>query len=138
MGVKGDPTTIAAQHGKVVVLLFWTRECINCKHNLLYWNAWAKQFRGTDVTVLSVHTPELPEEHSISAVREFAKDHIDFPVLTDNDEHTWDAYGIEYWSTEILIDKQGRIRNEYVGEVGGDGEYITIQKRIAQLRSEKI
>ncbi len=32
--LNGAPTTLAAQKGKVVVLLFWTRACINCKHNL--------------------------------------------------------------------------------------------------------
>ena len=41
--VSGAPTTIAAQKGRVTVLLFWTRGCINCKHNLGFWNDWARQ-----------------------------------------------------------------------------------------------
>jgi peroxiredoxin len=68
---NGQPTTIAAQRGKVVVLLFWTRGCINCKHNLGYWNDWARRYHGTDVTVLSIHTPETPGEHSVPSVRRF-------------------------------------------------------------------
>ena len=31
--VNGAPTTLAERLGKVTVLLFWTRDCINCKHN---------------------------------------------------------------------------------------------------------
>ena len=67
--LNGPETTLDAQKDKVVVLLFWTRDCINCKHNLGYWNDWAKRYSGTDVAVLSVHTPETclvarPRRHS--------------------------------------------------------------------------
>ena len=112
--VGGAPTTIAAQKGRVTVLLFWTHGCINCKHNLGIWNDWARKYRGTDVTVLSVHTPETAEEHDIAGVRRFVRDwNLQFPVLTDNSEQTWDAYGVEYWPSEFLIDKQGRIRYRF-------------------------
>jgi peroxiredoxin len=93
--VNGQPTTIAAQRGKVVVLLFWTRGCINCKHNLGYWNDWARRYRGTDVSVLSVHTPETPGERSVSGVRRFVRERgLQFPVLIDNASQTWDAFGV--------------------------------------------
>ena len=62
--LNGPATTLAAQKGKVIVLLFWTRDCINCKHNLGYWNDWAKKYGGTDVAVLSVHTPETRFERA--------------------------------------------------------------------------
>lgn len=138
--INGAPTTIAAQRGKVTVLLFWTHQCINCKHNLGYWNDWAKKYKGTDVTVLSVHTPELAAERVIGNVRGFVKERgIQFPVVTDNDMKTWDAYGVQAWPTEILIDKAGNIRYEFNGELNWDnsGEYKTVQKLIEKLRAEK-
>src|SRR5579862_875382 len=91
--VNGAPTTIAAQKGKVVVLLFWTYECINCEHNLGFWNDWAKEYKNSDVAVISVHTPELPAERVHANVRAFASEHrLVFPVITDNNAATWRAY----------------------------------------------
>lgn len=138
--VNGAPTTLAAQRGKVTVLLFWTRDCINCKHNLGYWNDWAKTYRGTDVSVISVHTPETRYERSVDVTRRFASQHgLQFPILVDNDEKTWNAFRVESWPTEILIDKRGQVRAEYAGELNwqGSGEYKTVQAKIEQLRREQ-
>ena len=139
--LNGPETTLAAQKGKVVVLLFWTRDCINCKHNLGYWNDWAQKYRGTDVTVLSVHTPETRFERSPDTTTRFARERgLRFPIIVDNDAHLWKAYGIESWPTEILIDKQGRIRAEYAGELNWEGnrEYKTVQAQIEKLRHEQV
>ncbi len=132
--------TLAAQRGKVTVLLFWTRDCINCKHNLGYWNTWAKTYQGTDVSVISVHTPETRFERSVDGTRRFAAQHgLQFPILVDNEEKTWSAFGVESWPTEILIDKRGQVRAEYAGELNwqGSGEYKTVQAKIEQLRREQ-
>ncbi len=138
--VNGAPTTVAAQRGKVVVLLFWTHQCINCKHNLGYWNEWAKKYRGTDVTVLSVHTPETASERRIANVRRFVKERaLLFPVVTDNDSQSWNAFGVQSWPTEILIDKGGRVRAKYEGELNwqGSGEYKVVAQKIEALRAER-
>lgn len=138
--VNGSPTTIAAQKGRVVVLLFWTHQCINCKHNLGFWNDWANTYRGTDVTILSVHTPETSSERVIANVRRFVKERgLQFPVVTDNSNATWDAYNVGAWPTEILIDKQGRIRYQFEGELNWDGSHEDrkVVALIEQLRSER-
>ena len=138
--LNGPATTLAAQKGKVVVLLFWTRDCINCKHNLGYWNDWARKYQGSDVAVLSVHTPETPAERSPSGTARFARDRgLRFPVVVDNDARIWNAYGIQSWPTEVLIDRQGRVRAEYAGELNwqGSGEFRVVERRIEELRAEK-
>ncbi len=137
--LNGPATTLAAQKGKVVVLLFWTRDCINCKHNLEYWNDWAKKYSGTDVAVLSVHTPETRFERVPAATSRFAREHgLRFPILVDNDARVWNAYGVQSWPTEVLIDRQGWIRAEFAGELNwqGSGEYKTVGRRIEALRAE--
>lgn len=137
--VNGGSTTIAAQKGKVVVLLFWTYECINCEHNLGFWNDWAKEYKNSDVAVISVHTPELPSERVHANVRAFCSERrLVFPVVTDNNAETWRAYGIQYWPSEVLIDKAGRIRYIFGGELNwqGSGEYKTVHRLIEQLRRE--
>jgi thiol-disulfide isomerase/thioredoxin len=137
--VKSQPTTIAAQKGKVTLLAFWTHQCINCKRTIPYWNDWAKKYGGTDVSVLSVHTPEIPEERKIENVRRFVQTKgIVFPVLTDNDYASWNAYKVDAWPTTILIDKQGRIRGRWVGELNYDnsGQYRQVVAAIEALRKE--
>jgi thiol-disulfide isomerase/thioredoxin len=137
--INTAPQTIQDQHGKVTVLCFWTHLCINCKRTIPFWNAWAKEYRGKDVAVISVHTPETDSERQIAHVRSFVQERgLAFPVVTDNDEKTWDAYGIRSWPTTILIDKQGRVRYQFEGELNweGSGEYRTVHALIEKLRAE--
>lgn len=140
----GEPTTLAANRGKVVLLTFWTNQCINCKRTLPYWNHWAKKYgaagKSSDVAVVSVHTPELASERLLSGVQESVKRNgILFPVLTDNASKNWNAYNVQVWPTTILIDKQGRIRNRWEGELDWEnsGEYKRVGTAIEALRREK-
>lgn len=138
--LNSKPTTIAANKGKVIVLTFWTFGCINCKRTLPFWNTWARRYAETDVTVLSVHTPELEFERKPENVRAFLKEKgIVFPVLTDNDYRSWRAFGVQAWPTTILIDKQGRIRGRWEGELdwNNSGEYTRVEQAIEALRKEK-
>ncbi len=139
--VNGVPTTLAAQKGKVVVLAFWTHQCGNCKATLPYWNGWADKYgKNGDVAVLSVHTPELPAERSPEAVRAFVRERgIRFPVVTDNDSKIWNAYHVQAWPTTILIDKQGRVRGRWEGELNwqNSGEFRRVEQGIEMLRKEK-
>ena len=137
----GSPVSIAAQQGKVVLLTFWTHGCINCKRTLPYWNGWAKQYssKSSGVTVVSVHTPELDFERVPANVRRFVKEkELAFPVVIDNEAASWNAYKVDAWPTTILIDKQGRIRNRWVGELNyeNSGDYKKVAAQIEALRGE--
>ncbi len=46
--------------GNVVLVDFWTRECINCQHTLPYVRDWANKYRAAGLVVIGVHTPEYP------------------------------------------------------------------------------
>ncbi len=138
---NGAPTTIADQRGKVVLLAFWTHECINCQRTIPFWNNWVKRYgKASGVTVLSVHTPELASERKIENVRRYTREKgIVFPVVTDNDYASWKAYNVNAWPTTILIDKQGRVRDRWEGELGYEksGEYRNVERAIEALRKEK-
>ena len=139
--VNSAPTTLQAQRGKVVLLGFWTRECINCKHVTPYWNEWFERFgRAGDFTVLSVHTPELPEERTLAGVRAAVREKgLRFPVVTDNSRQDWTRFGIEAWPTTLLIDKHGRIRDRWEGELNyeNSGLFQRVQAEIEALRHER-
>jgi hypothetical protein len=81
-----------------------------------------------------VHSPEFDEERSIANLRsKVASLGIRYPVVTDNDYETWNAYKVEAWPTVFLLDKRGRIRFMHVGE----GAYDKTEQLIQQLLAEK-
>ena len=59
----------------------------------------------------------------VDAVERFE---ITYPVALDNDRKTWRAYNQRYWPTTYLIDKNGRIRYQHIGEYtrGSDLEAV--------------
>lgn len=130
---------------RVTILTFWTHGCINCRRTIPFWNDWAKRFatregKTSDVAIVSVHTPETRSERSTASVRRFVKEKgILFPVVTDNSSMLWDAYNVQAWPTTILIDKQGRIRGHWEGELDfeSSGEFKKVEKTIEALRREK-
>jgi hypothetical protein len=57
------------------------------------------------------------------AVKRFG---ITYPVIIDSDHGTWNAYENNYWPRFYLIDTQGYIRYDHIGE----GDYDQIEKLI--------
>jgi thiol-disulfide isomerase/thioredoxin len=121
------PVTLAEQRGKVVLLEFWTFGCINCQRTIPFVQEWQAQYEGDDFTVISIHYPEFAYEREIDNVRDaLARYDITYPVAIDNDRLTWRAYNQRYWPTTYLIDKNGRIRYQHIGEFsrGADQEAV--------------
>lgn len=130
----GDkPLSLKGLRGHVVLVDFWTYSCINCIRTLPYLNAWYRKYRSKGFTIVGVHTPEFPFEHSAANVAQaVSQNGIEYPVVQDNDYGTWDAYHNEYWPAEYLIDAQGRIRLADFGE----GDYEAKQAAIRDLLAE--
>jgi thiol-disulfide isomerase/thioredoxin len=124
--INSDGLKLADQKGKVVALHFWTFGCINCQHNLPYYNKWQADFANEDVQIIGVHTPETRGEADPKTVAaQVARLKIKYPVAIDTDGATWKAYHNRYWPSIYLIDKQGQLRYRWEGELefqdaGGD------------------
>jgi peroxiredoxin len=74
----------------------------------------------------------MPRERDIQTVRQEAKKHtLNFPILVDNKKKNWDAWSNTVWPSVYLIDKQGRVRYWWYGELnyrGAQGEEFMRQK----------
>ena len=117
----------------MVLVDFWTYSCINCIRTLPYLNAWNERYAAKGLTIVGVHTPEFPFEHSAANVQEaIHQNGIRYPVVQDNNYKTWNAYNNEYWPAEYLIDAKGRIRLTDFGE----GEYAAKERAIRSLLVE--
>ena len=95
---------------------------------------WHDRYQDKGLTVIGVHSPEFDEEREVENLRrEVASLRIRYPVVTDNDYQTWNAYKVEAWPTIFLLDKEGRIRWMHVGE----GDYDAAERLIEKLLAEK-
>lgn len=130
----GDkPLTLAGLRGRVVLVDFWTYSCINCIRTLPYLEAWDEKYRKDGLTIVGVHTPEFPFEREASNVQEAIDTNgIRYPVVQDNDQATWNAYGNQYWPAEYFIDAEGNVRYVHFGE----GEYGEKEEVIRKLLAE--
>ena len=131
--INSKPVMLSDLRGRVVLVEFWTFGCINCRNTLPYVKNLDDRYREKGLTVIGVHSPEFDEEREVENVRrEVSSLGIRYPVVTDNDYKTWNAYKVEAWPTTFLLDKQGRIRWTHVGEGGYDEAERLIQKLLAE------
>jgi thiol-disulfide isomerase/thioredoxin len=128
--LNSPPLTMQSLRGKVVLVEFWTRECINCLHVLPHTKELYQRYAADGLVVVGVHTPEYEEERDIGALRNAISTlGIKYPVAMDNDHRIWSAYGNQYWPAIYLIDRDGRVVYRHVGE----GDYDQTEERIRQL-----
>jgi hypothetical protein len=85
------------------------------------------------LVVIGNHYPEFSYEADLSNLKDaLVRLDVQYPVAQDNDGATWNAYNNHYWPTIYLIDKQGNIRYEHIGE----GLYDATEAAIVDLLKE--
>ena len=137
INTDGNPITINGLVGKKVILVdFWTYSCINCQRTTPYLNAWYEKYKDKGFVIIGVHTPEFEFEKDYnnvaSAVEKFG---IKFPVVLDNDYSTWTAYKNQYWPRKYLIDIDGYVVYDHIGEGGYEETEQKIQEALAERMS---
>jgi thiol-disulfide isomerase/thioredoxin len=129
-----SPLTLSSLKGKVVLLYIWTYTCINSIRPMPYIDDWNQKYSDNGLVVVGVHSPEFQFEKNFTnvndAVQRFG---IKYPVILDSDHGTWNAYQNNYWPRYYLIDSQGYIRYDHIGE----GDYDQIEKSIQSLLAER-
>ena len=131
--LNGEPTTMAALRGRVVLIDFWTYSCVNCLRTLPYLKRWDEAYRAGGLTIVGVHAPEFAFERVPDNVGDAVKDlGIRYSVALDNDFRTWRAYSNQYWPAKYLVDRQGHVRFAHFGE----GEYAQTEDAIRTLLAE--
>ncbi len=137
--VQSEPLTLEKQRGQVVIVHFWTFGCINCIHNYPVYKAWQEKYADKGVTVIGVHTPEFANEKDVDRIKTKARDNgLKFPIAIDNDSKIWKKWDNHYWPSIYLLDKKGRIRFHWDGELHldtDDGKKFA--SRIDELLAEK-
>jgi thiol-disulfide isomerase/thioredoxin len=132
--LNGPALDMSDLRGKVVLVDFWTYDCINCRNSLPYVNQWARRYADQGLVVIGVHTPEYAFERIVDNVRQaITRLDVRHPVAIDNQYRVWNAFSNHYWPAHYFIDANGRIRYLQVGE----GDYARQEGVIQQLLQEQ-
>ncbi len=136
INTDGKSIKIADYIGKKVIIVdFLTYSCINCQRTLPYLNSWYTKYESKGLVIIGVHTPEFEFEKNYdnvkAAVEKFG---IKFPIVLDNDFSTWNAYQNRYWPHKYLVDIDGYIVYDHIGE----GSYEETEAKIQDLLKERM
>jgi peroxiredoxin len=134
-----DPTTLARQRGKVVLIHFYAFQCHNCVANFDHYKRWHKTMASRGVVVIGIQTPETAAERDVALVRKAAEEKgFRFPVLIDTENKNWDAWGNTMWPTVYVVDRSGYIRSWWQGELNWQGATgdKSIETMVDQLLAE--
>ena len=136
--INTKPISLADLKGKVVLVDFWTYSCINCIRTIPYLVDWNEKYADKGLVIVGVHAPEFEFEKNIDNVKESVKRFgIKYPVIQDNDKGTWNAYENQYWPRKYLVDNEGYIRYDHIGE-GGYTETERVIQALLQERNAEI
>ena len=132
--INTNATKLSDLKGKVVLVDFWTYSCINCIRTLPYLVDWNHKYSDKGLVIVGVHSPEFEFEKNIDNVKQaVTRFGIEYPVLLDNDHGTWNAFQNSYWPRKYLVDSDGYIRYDHIGE----GGYVETENAIKNLLSER-
>lgn len=110
----GAPVALSDLKGKPVILAFWGTYCPSCRAELSTLEEIYKEEGGRYALVaLSSEDPRK--------VRSFTRSHgLSFPTVVDGSGDTFAAYKVESIPKTVIIDANGAIVHDFVGEADED------------------
>ena len=131
--INSGPLTLKGLRGRVVFLDFWTYGCYNCQNTLPEMKELHAKYGKEGLVIIGVHTPEFPYERKRENVeRAVASAGLAYPIALDSKNTTWKLYGNHYWPRQTIIDHNGEVAYEHVGE----GGYEEMEAKVVELLEE--
>lgn len=126
----GTRPTAESLAGRVVLVDVFTFGCYNCANVTPNLRTLHRTKPSSEFAIIGVHTPETPYERERANVVAGLKHlGITWPVAIDNDSRLWNDYGIEYWPTQLIFDRSGRLHRTIIG----DSQDSIVDSTIAKL-----
>ncbi len=133
--INSKPLKLENMRGKVILLDFWTYSCVNCVRTFPALKKIYNKYKGKRFVIIGIHTPEFEFEKEIGNVKYAVKKYgIEWPILSDPLRHNWDNYGNQYWPRVAVINDNGEIIFEHVGENGYDEIDKVINEELKKMK----
>ena len=127
--VNGQPISLAANRGRVVLLDFWATWCAGCKIEIPWYIEFQKKFSAQGLTSIGV----AMDDEGWKIVKPYLeKNPINYAIVLGYPDLV-KPYRIASLPVTVLIDRSGKIADTHVGVVDKD----TWEQEIRQLLSER-
>jgi len=128
-----DATSIDEFNGQVLLVEMWTFGCHNCKARIPFNQSYYEEFADENFEILGVHAPEFSYEADVSNIVAAAEDlGVVWPIALDPEKlnfRAWQPGTTSYWPRTYVIDQNGDIRYDHIGE----GKYEELRETIRYL-----
>jgi len=107
----GPQVSLADLRGRVVLVNFWATWCKPCEDEMPAMERLYRQLHGEGFDLLAISVDKEPQDVELFRQRLG----ISFPILLDPEEGAARAYQTTGFPESILVDRQGRVVERYVG-----------------------
>ena len=120
LDLKGNVWSLSKLQGQVVFLNFWATWCPPCREEMPSMQRLYAKLPKDKFEMIALFNKDEP-----AAVKDFiAKLDITFPILSDKHNFAGTKYGLTGLPETFIIDKQGVIREKFIGPVEWDSPEI--------------
>ncbi|MEM9042255.1 MAG: redoxin domain-containing protein [Actinomycetota bacterium] len=123
--LQSDVESLEELRGKVVAVQFWTFGCVNCRNTMQQNVALYEKYGGDDFEIVGIHAPEFDFERDPDRILESAAEqNITWPIVLDTEKrtfHSWQEGRRGFWPRVYLLDRDGNVRYDRIGEYGDSG-----------------
>ena len=135
--LQSEVETLEELRGQVVLVEFWTFGCYNCKNRIPYTQEIYAKYHDQGLEIVGIHSPEFEFEEDVDNIKEaISKLGVTWPVVLDTRRRTfweWQTGGRAYWPRTYVLDREGRVRYDHIGE----GKYTQLEQTVALLLNEE-
>lgn len=124
----GEPLSLAALRGQVVVVNFWGSWCAPCRDEAPDFQAIYEDFAGQGVVIVGVNWLDV-EDEALAFLDEFG---ITYPNAPDVAEHVANAYNIDGAPETFIINRDGVVTHSILGPINYERLAANITEVLAQ------
>jgi len=134
--LQSDVTSLEELQGKVVAVQFWTFGCRNCKATIPHMRELYQKYQDQGFEIVGIHAPEFGFEAEFDNIDQAATDlGVTWPIVLDTKKrtfHSWQEGPTGHWPRIYLLDRDGHIRYDHIGE----GRYDQTDAAVQALLTE--
>lgn len=132
--LQSDATGLASFDGQVRIVQFWTFGCYNCKNTLPHLQDLYAEHHDDGLEIIGVHAPEFDYEADVDNIAAAAIDlGVTWPIALDTEKVNFRAWQgrRRFWPRTYVLDQQGRVRFDHIGEGAYDELAATVEYLLA-------